>query len=233
MNDRKPLILLVEDDQDLAQLNARLLKRQGYDTLEAHSARQTLGLLVEAVPDLFVIDVGLPDFDGLSLCREIRKKTDAPVLFLTGRTDTKDKISGLQVGGDYYLTKPYDRQEFLAVVETLLRKAEQVQRKIDEAICIERGPLKVSVQDRKAYVDGQDVHLTAKEFSLLLLLLRNEEKELTYEEIYNGVWGASMHSDSRALRKQISRLKQKLGDEERDEFSIVNEQGKGYRFTTK
>lgn len=233
MSDRKPLILIVEDDEDMAQFNARLLQRQGYSTVVAYTAAEARLLFQENQPDLFVLDVVLPDGDGLSLCKEFRQKSDEPVLFLTGRSEISDKITGLRTGGDYYLTKPYNRNEFVAVIQSLLRRKEQTRKKIDEAFVIKRGPLTLLLSERKAYVSERDTALTPKEFAVLLMLVQNEDKEVSYEAIYEKVWGTPMNNDVNALRQQILRLRKKLDEENTDDFSIFNEHGRGYTFTTR
>ena len=226
----KPLILIVEDDEDLAKLNARLLMRQGYSALIAYCAADAREIVKDNEPDLFILDIALPDGDGLTLCNEFREDSDAPVLFLTGKSSLNDKVSGLDAGGDYYLTKPHDNKEFIAVVQSLLRRVERTKEMIAEASVITKGPLTLKLNEKKVYVDGQDAELTAKEYSVLQLLVENEGSELTYEELYKAVWEAPMNGDSSALRKQISRVKKKLGEENTDDFAILNEHGKGYTF---
>ena len=232
MSERKPLILIVEDDVDMAQLNSRLLKRQGYDALVAYSVAEARRLYQKQRPDLYVLDIMLPDGDGLTLCQEIRLKYDDPVLFLTGKSETTDIISGLGTGGDYYLTKPFDRNEFVAVVQSLLRRKEQTQKKLDEAYVIQRGSLTVRITERKAYVAGRYADLTPKEFAILLLLLQNEDREVPYDEIYHKIWGTEMNHDTNAIRQHVLRLRKKLNEENIDDFYILTEHGRGYTFTT-
>ena len=233
MNTRKPLILIVEDDVDTARLNARMLKRHGYDVITALNAAEALTAARDNPPDLFVLDVVLPDGDGLTLCRQFRMESDAPVIFLTGRKATHDIIEGLTTGGDYYLTKPYNIDEFLAVVDRLLARTRLAQEKVAEASVIERGPLKLMIPERTVLLKGRDVELTPKEFAVLLLLVQNENAELSSQSIYEHVWHTKMNHDSGALRVQIARLKKKLDEENTDEFSLIYKQGKGYSFITK
>jgi DNA-binding response OmpR family regulator len=233
MSDTRPLILIVEDDEEMAQFNARLLLRKGYDSLVAHTAAEARKLFMENKFDLYVLDVTLPDGDGLSLCGEFRRKSDAPVLFLTGKSESEDKVKGLDSGGDYYLTKPYDKLEFLAVVKCLLRWAEQMQKKIDEVISISKGSLTLKFNEKKAYINGKDAELSPKEFAILLLFIQNENQDLTYEQIYKIVWGADMNNDSNALRHSVSRLKKKIDEENADDFAIINKQGVGYSLNFK
>lgn len=231
MSKRNPLILTIEDDEDMARLNERFLKRQGYDVVVANTAAEARSHFKENFFDLLIIDIELPDGDGLSLCEEFRHDADVPVLFLTGRTKTDDKVKGLNAGGNYYLTKPYDRDEFLAVIRSLLRKEEQTRKRISKVTVIERGPLVIKLREGKAYINGRDTELTPKEFAVLLVLVQNEERELPYSIIFEKAWGIPMGDDSRALRQQISRLKKKLDEENTDAFSILNKHGKGYIFT--
>jgi DNA-binding response OmpR family regulator len=236
MIDRKPLILIVEDDADMARLNARMLKRKGYDVLLAFNAAEARTLAASNTPDLFVLDIELPDGDGFTLCKEIRQDSDAPVLFLTGRKTTEDKVTGMNTGGDYYLTKPYNMDEFAAVIARQLQKADETRNKLDkavrDAIITTRGSLTLNIPQSRAIVNGYDTELTPKEFAVLLLLVQNEGKELTGEAIYESVWGTTMNGDSTTIRVHISRLKKKLNEENTDEFSILSGLGKGYTFTT-
>ena len=232
MIERKASILVVEDDADMARLNSRVLKRQGYEVCIACSAVEARSLVPSATFDLFVLDVGLPDGNGFDLCEEVRKESDAPVLFLTGKTGAVDKIAGLDSGGDYYLTKPYDKDEFVAVVRSLLRRAKQTQEKLEGAIMIEKGSLLLKIDERKAFVEGRDVSLSIKEFTVLLALVQNENKEVPYDKLYEAAWGTDMNNDSSSLRQLISRMKKKLDEINATDYSILNEHGVGYTFLT-
>ena len=232
MDGNKPLIMIVEDDEDTARLNERMLKRRGYEVKSAAGAHAARALVHAHTPDLFILDVVLPDGDGLSLCREIRRDNDAPILFLTGRKKTEDKIAGLSGGGDYYITKPYAIDELIVVVERLLQRAQQASRRISEASAITRGPLTLNIPQRTAHVNGRDVGLTPKEFAVLLLLVENEGTEMPSRTIYESVWSSPLYGDTGALRAQITRLKKKLDEENTDDFSILYVRGKGYTFMT-
>ncbi|MCL1982997.1 MAG: response regulator transcription factor [Clostridiales bacterium] len=236
MSETNHLILVVEDDADTAQLNARMLKRKGYDVLLAYSAAAARAFVHEYAPDLIVLDVGLPDCDGFTLCKEIRQGSDAPVLFLTGRKTTKDKITGMDTGGDYYLTKPCSTDEFIAVTKRLLQKAQQEKDRLNqaakEAAVITQGPLTLMLPENAALVNGCNAKLTPKEFAVLLLLVKNKGKELTSKVIYENVWGTEMNDDKNAIRMHVSRMKKKLGTDNIDGFSILTGYGGGYTFTT-
>jgi DNA-binding response OmpR family regulator len=233
MSDRKPLILMVEDEKELARFNARFLTRKGYEVLLAFNAAEARALAREHKPDLFVLDVILPDGDGFSLCEEFRAASDAPMLFLTGKKEPEDEMVGLTAGGDYYMRKPYEREQLLAAIQSLLRRADMTRQRVAEATVLTRGPLILQIAQGKALVDGRDAELTPKEFAILFMLMQNENKELTGEAIYESVWGTTANSDKNAIRMHISRLKKKLGEETTDDFSIVSFYGGGYAFTTK
>ena len=226
-----PVILTVEDDVDLAKINARLLERQGYAVLIAHNSAEARTLFHKSRPDLLILDVQLPDGDGFSLCEEFRLYTDSPILFLTGMAGTEDKVTGLEAGGDYYLTKPYDKSEFLAIVRRLIQKEEHTRKRIAGNLVIAKGSLTIDLDEKKAYINERNAGLTLKEFAILALLIKSEGRELTYEYLYENVWGATMNNDPTALRKHISRIKKKLNEKNAKDFAIFNDHGKGYTFT--
>lgn len=230
MPDWKPMIMLVEDDREVAQLNARQLERHGYETQIAYSAAEARASVGKRQPDLYLLDIELPDSSGLSLCEEFRKKSDAPVVFLTGRGETADRVAGLGLGGDYYLTKPYDMSELIAVVQSQLRKEGYVREMMTEATVITKGSLTLKIDERKAFVNGVDAELTLKEFGVLLMLVQNEDKELTRETIYMNVWGTTMNKDSNVIRLTISRVKKKLNEKNAADFAIFTKYNGGYVF---
>jgi len=233
MNEQKPLVMVVEDDEDMALLNSRILKQHGFDILMANTVKEARRLVNTNSPDLFVFDISNPGEDSFSLCSEFRLITDAPILFLSGKIETKERIKVFESGGDYYLMKPYDQDELIAIIKSLLRRAGQAREKTDkDNNIITKGSLTLNIITRKAYVKGRDVELSPKEYAVLLLLIQNENKELTYEQLYETVWGSAMCNDSCALRQQISRLKKKLDIENVTDFAIFNEHRKGYIFTT-
>jgi len=227
----RPTIMIVEDDVVLANLIAKQLRRNGFIPLVANTAGEARRIAAEKTAALYILDVSLPDGDGFSLCGELRRRSDAPVLFLTGKSETNDKISGLGAGGDYYLTKPYEAQELLAVIRSLLRRERRFREIASGASVINKGSLTLKLDERKAYVDGLDAGLSPKEFTILLILVQNEDHEMTSERLYEDVWNAPMINNSGAVRVHISNLKKKLDEENAEDFSIYNEPGKGYIFT--
>jgi DNA-binding response OmpR family regulator len=200
------LILLVEDNEQILQGNERMLKRRGYAVAAALSLAEARQRLTERMPDVIVLDIMLPDGSGLNFMRELRQKSNVPILFLTGLTTPEDVIRGLSGGGDDYITKPYDFGVFLARIEALLRRSAHIPQ------ALIKGALHLDIMANRAFLDGNDLLLTPKEFSLLLLMAQNEGRLLSAEYLYEAIWKQPPAVDSSALKTAVSRLRKKLGD---------------------
>ena len=222
----KGTILLVEDDKNIQRINRRILEREGFMVLCASTLKETQELLREHTPDALVLDIMLPDGNGLAFCEKIRPATSAPVLFLTALDEKSEIIEGLVAGGNDYITKPYDVDEFVARVNAQLRRARMNRRDAEQAEVLARGPLSLDTVALRAFLDGKDMRLTAREFSVLLFLLRNEGRILSADEIYEGVWKQPMSGNAGALWKCMSRLKNKLAVS--DEISLMSFRKEGY-----
>ena len=214
-------ILLVEDNEQIMQGNERMLKRRGYEVITALTLAQARIAICAQMPDLFVLDIMLPDGSGLDFMAELRKYSQTPILLLTGLTTPEDIVRGLTAGGDDYLAKPYDFGVLLARVEALLRRAQQVPE------YIHKGRLRLDVTADVATLDGDDLLLSQKEFSLLLIFLQNEERFISAEYLYEKVWKQPMTVDSNALRSTLKRLRVKL---EGSGYRITLSRGEGYQF---
>ena len=221
----KSKILLVEDEVDVLEVNARLLKRRGYEVLLAKTVLEAKEILTQTTPDLLILDIILPDGNGYDICKNFRKISNNPVIFLSGKDSVSDKIEGLEKGGDYYLTKPYHIDEVLAVISRLLQK--------HFINCLEKGALTLDLLNKKAFVDKEDVHLTTKEYALLEYLINHEEQEISSSELYEKVWGLSAVNDTRTIRFHMSNLRKKIKAEERKGYHILSTYGKGYKFSTR
>ena len=218
MNEKKSLILMVEDEEQVLNTNCRMLRRRGYDVRTAQTAAEACHIM-------------LPDGNGLDLCRRFREKTMNPVLFLTGKSDIRDRVEGLQQGGDYYLTKPYNFDEFLAVIQMLLARQKRLEENFQASRQITIGSLRLDLSDGHAYLNDIDIGLTRTEFSLLRLLAENQEKIFSPKELYEAVWGNFAGTDTSTIRRHIFNLRAKIGAEDTDEYDIVSVYGKGYLFT--
>ena len=217
-------ILLVEDNPELNTAIRRLLELQGYTVHTAKTLASARKRLRETEPDIMILDVMLPDGNGIEWSREIRAKTQAHIIFLTAKVDEQDVVAGLASGGDDYMKKPFKTEELLARVQSAMRR-----REIGTPLnTIEKGRLTINLAADQAYVGSEDLLLSQKEFSVLCLLSQNEGKHLEAEQIYEAVWGRPIGNDKNAVRMTVSRLRVKLANSGCD---ISSERGKGYVFT--
>ena len=220
--DNRDYLLLVEDDPMIQTNNKRLLERRGYHLKQAFTLEEARTIIAEKPPRAIVLDIMLPDGNGVDFLAELRETSNVPVLMLTALGTREDILKGLSAGGDNYLTKPYDRIVFLSHVEALLRRSET----LAEMLVV--GPIKVEPASGKAFVDGEDMLLTQKEFFLLQQFVQHPNKLLMADYLYEKVWGQEMMSDDTSrvsLRKTISVLRKKLSD---SGYTIASEYGEGY-----
>ena len=226
MEQKRAAILIVEDEPEVLGINSRMMKRRGYDVITAMSVKESLEKLAEYTPDMLILDIMLPDGSGYDICEKFRQRSDNPIIFLTGKNEISDKVEGLERGGDYYLTKPYSFDELIAVTERLLK------RHFKGKHGIAKGSLTLDISRNKAFVKGRDAELTAKEFALLLLLVKNQDKIISPGELYESVWGMPSAQDTRTVRFHMGNLKKKIETENAEDFDIISIYGKGYYFTT-
>ena len=225
----RPLLLLVEDSEEIIEGNRKALEAGGYEVAEARTLAQAEACLSGREPDLILLDILLPDGNGVELCRKIRESTPAPVLFLTSLAESGQIVEGLQAGGDDYITKPYRMEELLARVEAQLRRTERL-RSVSAAQSL--GSLTLDARTQRAYYRGRDLLLKPKEFLLLAVLLQNRERSCTPEELYREVWGMDANADARTVLVHLSNLRAKLrdgGDE--GDVRILRDGKLGYRLT--
>lgn len=221
-------ILLVEDDKNIQRINRRILEREGFQVLCAGTLSETRELLRIYTPDVLVLDIMLPDGSGLAFCEAIRPTTLAPVLFLTALDEKSEIIEGLVAGGSDYITKPYDVDEFVARVKAQLRFLEITRKGMEQkAKILKREPLVLDTVALRAFLSGQDMLLTAREFSVLLYLLNHEGRTLPAAEIYEEIWKQPMSGNASALWKCMSRLKNKLAASG-GKVSLMNFRNEGY-----
>lgn len=214
-------VLLVEDNPHIMRINAQALGMYGYEILQAASAAECRQALQWHPVDLVVLDIMLPDGNGVELCREIKVRYHIPILFLSALGESKDVVEGLRAGGDDYLSKPYDLEVLAARIEARLRQ----ERERSRYVCY--GELKLDVLSSSCSLAGQELPLTQKEFALLLLLARNGGKTVSKEDVLHQVWNTDTEDDSRMLWTLISRLRRKL-DSRNSRLEISSRRGNGY-----
>jgi len=215
-------ILLVEDNPSIMDINRKMLKREGYRVFEAETLNQAKILYEREAPNLIVLDIMLPDGDGISFCKELRRDSKTPVLFLTALGQKDERLEGLRTGGDDYLPKPYDIEELVERIAAILRRYDSVPDTIT------KGTLKLETFSHQAIMNGENLGLTRKEFDLIYLLVQNEDRLLTMEYLYEKVWGQPMIDDPNAIKTVISRLRNKI---EPSGYGIEAVRYKGYIFT--
>jgi DNA-binding response OmpR family regulator len=206
-----PEILIIDDDRFLADSVRQLLAKEGFGVRKAHSAEEGYQLISEEQPNLLILDLSLPDQDGVSLCRRLRARWHFPILMLTSRTNTIDKVVGLEVGADDYLTKPFDGQELLSRVRAQLRRvSEYLGEPGDQAKPVEIGGLTIDRSAREVRVAGTGVDLTETEFKIIDYLASNRGRAISREQLFDEVWGYELEFSSNTLDVLIYRLRQKL-----------------------
>jgi DNA-binding response OmpR family regulator len=217
-------VLVVEDEASIASFVSLYLKNAGYDVTTAATGAEALAAAEREQPALIVLDLMLPDIDGIEICRRMRQKSDVPILMLTARDEDVDKIIGLEVGADDYMTKPFNPRELVARVKSILRRATP-ERKERESEVIQHGDLVVDAGRREAKVRGEEIQLAPKEFDLLWELLDHRGLVLTRDQLLERVWGYTFAGDTRTVDVHVRQLRRKLGEAS----PIVTVWGVGYK----
>ncbi len=220
-------VLVVDDEPTIREIVVGYLEREGYRTLEAADGNRAREMLENDAPDLVVLDLMLPGMDGLELCRWIRSRSRLPVIMLTARGEESDRIVGLELGADDYVTKPFSPRELAARVRTVLRRAEP------EAVSEERlsfNGLVIDSATREVTKDGAPVRLTAREFDLLWFVASHPQRVFSREHIMRRVWGYSAALDTGTVTVHVRRLREKIEDQPSNPRHLETVWGVGYRF---
>ena len=233
MNNNKYRILAVEDDRTVSNLLKAILDAHQYETLTADTCAQGLMMLSSHVPDLVILDLGLPDRDGLEFIRAARRDNAAPILVLSARTTENDKVTALDLGANDYITKPFSTAELMARVRAALRASRPGAREgtLPQSRFVLHD-LTVFYDSRIVTIAGEPIHLTQTEFNILALLCEHAGKLLTYTAMNQAIWGASDPGGNKKLQVNMANLRRKLGIRPGDNRYIVNELGVGYRMNT-
>ncbi|MBN8831481.1 MAG: response regulator transcription factor [Sphingomonadales bacterium] len=219
-------ILVVEDDAHIRRLLRAAVQRAGHGVVEATNAREGLSLLDIEKPDVVLLDLGLPDRDGLELIQPIRSRSNATLLVVSAREDTAEKVAALDLGADDYLTKPFDTEELLARIRTAMRHRTPDQ---ETERVIETGDVRIDLAHRRVQRDGEDVHLTPKEYGVLAELSRRPDRVVSHAQLLRAVWGPAQEDRVDYLRIAVRGLRQKLEKDASRPRLIVNELAVGYR----
>jgi DNA-binding response OmpR family regulator len=225
-----PTILLIEDNSTLADTLRYNLEREGYTVLQAMDGIQGIELVHQEKPDLLILDIMLPRLDGFSVCRILRQECNIPIIMLTARQDEVDRIAGLELGADDYVTKPFSLGELLARVRAILRRTERQPAPSVNREVLSAGPLRVDIKSRRAWRQGAELPLPQKEFDLLTCLMLNRGIALSRDLLLERVWGFDFVGDSRTVDVHIRWLRGKIEPDPSHPCYIQTVRGVGYRF---
>ena len=220
-------ILVIDDEQDILDLVTAYLESEGYDVRTAQDGQAGLEVARRFEPDLIVLDIMLPGMDGMQVLARLRRESEVYVIMLTARAEETDKIVGLSVGADDYVTKPFSPRELVARVKAALRRIQGEAGPVGE---LTFAHIRVDPDGRRAWAGGQEIDLTTTEFDLLLALAQNAGRVLSREQLLQKVWGYDYYGDDRVVDVHIGHVRQKLGEHS---HAIVTVRGVGYRFEDK
>ncbi len=220
-------ILFVEDEASIAEPFSRALRRAGFDPVSARTGREALALAERSEPDLVLLDLALPDTDGRDVCRELRRRSDVPIIMVTARGTETDRIVGLELGADDYVVKPFSGDEVIARIRAVLRRARGASRR-PEPVAV--GSLQVDPGARRATLGGRQLDLTRREFDLLALLVREAGRVVRREDLMSEVWDDNWFGSTKTLDMHVATLRRKLGDDAARPRWIHTARGVGYRF---
>lgn len=226
------LILIVDDEKPIVDILKFNLTKDGYETIEAYDGRTGLELALTKKPDLILLDVMLPEIDGFSVLREIRTKSQVPIILLTAREDEVDKVLGLELGADDYITKPYSVRELTARIKANLRRSVPVvnEEKTEPENSITFGRLFIDLDRFNVTKDNKPIELTIREFELLSFLASQPDKIFSREKLLEKVWGYEYYGDVRTVDVTVRRLREKLEDNPGEPDFVITKRGLGYYF---
>lgn len=221
-------IMVVEDEESFSEALSFMLKREGFEVEVADDGNAALEVFEQRGADLILLDLMLPGVSGLEVCRIIRSKSQVPIIMLTAKDGEIDKVVGLEIGADDYVTKPFSSRELLARVRSVLRRNGEPEELL--AATIEAGPVRMDVDRHVVTVRGQQVSMPLKEFDLLEILVRNAGRVLTRSQLIDRVWGADYVGDTKTLDVHVKRLRAKVEEEPSKPVHLVTVRGLGYKY---
>ena len=226
-------VLVVEDDSTLLGVIKYNLVKEGYTAITASDGVQAIEVAKKEHPDLIILDIMLPKLDGLEVCRILRRESNIPIIMLTARSEEIDKVVGLEIGADDYMTKPFSVKELMARVKALLRRAEMTSRHSgtgDQSPVIREGELEINVERHAVFLRGAPIELTPKEFDLLVFMMKNKNRVMSRDYLLEKVWGYDFAGDTRTVDVHIRWLRQKIEKDPADPQRLITVRGVGYKF---
>ncbi len=228
MNENR--ILVVEDEPSIAEVVGLYLKRAGYQVQTAADGKQAMSMLEKQIPDLVVMDLMLPEIDGLSLTRWLRDRSDVPIIMVTARREEIDRIAGLEMGADDYVVKPFSPQELVSRVRAVLRRSGREQAEAEFERALSFPTISIDPRTRVVMVGESSIELTAKEFDMLYLLARHPKQVFTREQLLERVWGGAEYIDAGTVTVHVRRLREKIESDPSSPKHILTVWGVGYKF---
>ena len=227
--ENKPKILIVDDEENICELVRLYIEKEGFDAIIANDGQEAVAKFNKEKPDLILLDIMLPIKDGWQVCREIRAQSKVPIIMLTAKGETFDKVLGLELGADDYVVKLFEPKELIARIRAVLRRsADSVDEKADEDELSFDG-LKINQSTYEVYIDDKKVEMPPKEFELLYFLAKNTNKVFTRDQLLDEIWGYEFFGDSRTVDVHIKRIREKLEGENRT-WALKTVWGVGYKF---
>ena len=224
-------ILIVDDDENICELLRLYLEKDGFDTIVANDGEQAVDYSSKYSPDLILLDIMLPKLDGWQVCREIRKTSETPIIMLTAKGETFDKILGLELGADDYVSKPFDTKEVIARIKAVLRRSHESD-KSSQVNEVRYDKLRINLTNYELVVDGVKIDTPPKELELIYHLASNPNRVYTRDQLLDEVWGFDYYGDSRTVDVHVKRLREKL-ENVSDEWCLKTVWGVGYKFEVK
>ena len=224
-------ILIVDDDENICELLRLYLEKDGFDTVVAGDGEQAVEYATKYSPDLILLDIMLPKLDGWQVCREIRKTSETPIIMLTAKGETFDKILGLELGADDYVSKPFDTKEVIARIKAVLRRTHD-NDKNSQISEVRYDKLRINLTNYELEVNGVKIDTPPKELELIYHLASNPNRVYTRDQLLDEVWGFDYYGDSRTVDVHVKRLREKL-ENVSDEWSLKTVWGVGYKFEVK
>ena len=226
-------ILVVDDDLNICELLKLYLENEGYTAYVANDGKTAVDMFNDKLPDLVLLDIMLPKMDGWQVCREIRKTSSVPIIMLTAKGETFDKVLGLELGADDYVTKPFDSKEVMARIKAVLRRSKgEGDNAANEKKVVKYDKLEINIENYELKVDGKVVDTPPKELELIYHFASNPNRVYTRDQLLDEVWGFEYYGDSRTVDVHVKRLREKL-EGVSDKWSLKTVGGVGYKFETK
>ena len=223
-------ILIVEDEASIAEVVSLYLKRAGYEVQIASDGKQAMNILERKIPDFVILDLMLPEVDGLSLTRWLRDRSDVPIIMLTARREEIDRITGLEMGADDYVVKPFSPQELVSRVRAVMRRLGREQTEAEPERNLSFADLAINPRSRVVSIKDMPIELTVKEFDMLYLLARHPKQVFTREQLLERVWGGAQYIDPGTVTVHVRRLREKIEAAPSHPARLVTVWGVGYKF---